>query len=182
MAPIHPESQVNGFVLDDNGDLDFTDLEQEYAVPYEDGFDTVIVVDNCPIVEEDARKQKLILFIRKIFSTNGVIKEDGIYMPMKEDEETGKLKSQGYLNFSACIDERYVFIEYATPEQAAAAIKSKDGHALDRSHKLRVNRFADVEKYVNAPENYVEPEIEPYVQGVFAFNYNVNRRNIFEAG
>jgi translation initiation factor 3 subunit B len=101
MAPIYPESQVNGFVLDDNGELDFTDLEQEYAVPYEDGFDTVIVVDNCPIVEEDARKQKLILFIRKIFSTNGVIKEDGIYMPMKEDEETGKLKSQGYLNFSA---------------------------------------------------------------------------------
>jgi hypothetical protein len=39
-----------------------------------------------------------------------------------------------------------------------------------------------VEKYVNAPENYTEPEIEPYVQGVFAFNNNVNRRNIFEAG
>jgi hypothetical protein len=99
MAPIHPEGAVNGFVLDENGELDFTELEQEYAVPHEDGFDTVIVVDNCPIVGEDPRKQKLILFIRRIFSTNGTIKEDGIYMPMKEDEETGKLTSQGYFEF-----------------------------------------------------------------------------------
>jgi hypothetical protein len=81
-----------------------------------------------------------------------------------------------------CSDKRYVFIEYATPEQAAAAIKTKDGHALDRSHKLRVNRFADVEKYVNSPENYVEPEIEPYVKGVLALNYRANRRNICEVG
>ena len=66
-------------------------------------------------------------------------------------------------------DGRYVFIEYATPEQAAAAIKSKNGHALDKSHKLRVNRFTDVEKYANSPENYVEPEIEPYVKAVCSY-------------
>jgi hypothetical protein len=59
-----------------------------------------------------------------------------------------------------------VFIEYDTPEQAAAAIKSKDGHALDKLHKLRVNRFTDVEKYANASEEYTPPEIEPYVEKV----------------
>ena len=63
-------------------------------------------------------------------------------------------------------DFSYVFIEYATPEQAAAAIKSKNGHALDKSHKLRVNRFTDIEKYANLSEHYVEPEIEPYVKAV----------------
>lgn len=100
MAPLDAEShQVNGFVLDDNGELDFTDLEKEYAVSSEEGFENVIVVDNCPEVEEDARIQKLVAFIRKIFSTNGTIREDGIYMPMKKDPETGKVKSQGYNDF-----------------------------------------------------------------------------------
>jgi translation initiation factor 3 subunit B len=57
-----------------------------------------------------------------------------------------------------------VFIEYETPEQAAAAIKTKDGYTLDKSHKLRVNRFTDVEKYAKLEEKYVEPDVEPHIQ------------------
>jgi translation initiation factor 3 subunit B len=98
MAPIHPDGQLDDFMLDENGELDFSDLERQYAVPREEGFDQVIVVDNCPVVEEGTRKDKLIAFIRKIFSTNGTIKPDGIYMPMKKDEETGTVSSQGYLS------------------------------------------------------------------------------------
>lgn len=98
MAPIHPESQLDEFMLDENGELDFSDLERQYAVPREEGFDQVVVVDNCPIVEEGARKDKLIAVIRKIFGTNGTIKPDGIYMPMKMDDEKGTLMSQGYLS------------------------------------------------------------------------------------
>jgi translation initiation factor 3 subunit B len=166
MAPIPPSSQAHNFPLTEDGELDFTDLEKEYEVSYEEGFDNVILVDNCPIVEEDARKQKLIAFLRKIFGTNGTIRDDGIYMPMGKDPESGKIKSKGYVPLRDSVDGRYVFIEYDTPEQAAAAIKSKDGHALDRLHKLRVNRFTDVEKYANAPDDYVEPEMEPYVEKV----------------
>ena len=95
MAPITPTREVHGFPLTEDGELDFTDLEKEYAVSYEEGFDNIIIVDNCPIVEEDARKQKLIAFIRRIFSTNGTIKEDGIYMPMGQNPNTGKVESKG---------------------------------------------------------------------------------------
>jgi translation initiation factor 3 subunit B len=59
-----------------------------------------------------------------------------------------------------------VFIEFATPEQASAAIKARDGYSLDRRHKLRVNRLTDVEKYERALEEYIEPEIEFYVKAV----------------
>ena len=97
MAPLHPEHELDDFAVDEDGELDFSDLERQYAVPREEGFDQVIVVDNCPIVEDDARKDKLVAFIRKIFSTNGTIKPDGIYMPMKQNEETGKTQSQGYV-------------------------------------------------------------------------------------
>jgi translation initiation factor 3 subunit B len=155
MAPAPATRLVNDFPLNDKGELDFSDLEQKHAVSYEEGFDNFIVVDNCPIVADDARKQKLIAFLRRIFSTNGTIKEDGIYMPMGQNPDTGKVESKGY-----------VFIEYDTPEQAAAAIKSKDGHPLDKAHRLSVNRFTDVEKYASAPDEYVQPEIEPYVAKV----------------
>lgn len=59
-----------------------------------------------------------------------------------------------------------MFIEYDTPEQASAAIRSKDGHAIDKTHKLRVNRFTDIEKYATASETYVEPDIEPHTPKV----------------
>lgn len=156
MAPL-PTHVVNGngFPLTDDGELDFLDLERQFAVSYEEGFDNFIVVDNCPIVADEGRKQKLVAFLRRIFSTSGTIKEDGIYMPMGENPETGNVESRGY-----------VFIEYDTPEQAAAAIKTKDGHPLDRSHKLSVNKFTDIEKYATQSDQYVEPEIEPYVPKV----------------
>jgi hypothetical protein len=93
MAPIPPEPQVNSFVLDENGNLDFTDLEEEHAFPYEEGFDSVILVDNCPIVKEDEKKGKLINYLRRTFSAHGRIKDDGIYMPEGED---GNLVSHGY--------------------------------------------------------------------------------------
>jgi hypothetical protein len=60
-----------------------------------------------------------------------------------------------------------VFIEYETAEQAEKAIKTHDGQSLDKTHKLRVNRFTGVEKYANASETYVEPKIDPYVKKVF---------------
>lgn len=97
MAPIPPERQVNGFKLNDDGELDFSDLEKRYELSFEEGFDNVIVVDNCPIVEEDARKQKLIAFLRRLFSTNGTIGQDGIYLPMGADPNTGRITSKGYL-------------------------------------------------------------------------------------
>jgi hypothetical protein len=93
------QAQVNGFVLNEDGELDFTDLEKEYQVSFEEGFDNIILVDNCPIVEEDARKQKLKAFLHRIFGSAGKIREDGIYMPMAKNKETGKTESKGYATF-----------------------------------------------------------------------------------
>jgi translation initiation factor 3 subunit B len=101
MAPLLPEQQVNGFILDEEGELDFTDLEAEYEVPFESGFDSVILVDNCPVVKEDDRKVKLLNYLRRTFSAQGQIKEDGIYMPMTTGED-GELTSQGFVHSRVC--------------------------------------------------------------------------------
>ena len=77
-------------------EIDYSDIEAKYQVPFEEGFDNLIVVDKVPIVEE-SKKDKLFRTMRKIFRTAGVgeIKEGGISMPMDLNAETGKLASKG---------------------------------------------------------------------------------------
>jgi len=77
-------------------EIDYSDIEAKYQVPFEEGFDNIIVVDKVPIVEE-SKKDKLFRTMRKIFRTAGVgeIKEGGISMPMDLNAETGKLASKG---------------------------------------------------------------------------------------
>ncbi|RIB07830.1 eukaryotic translation initiation factor eIF2A-domain-containing protein [Gigaspora rosea] len=131
-------------------DIDFSDIEEKYKVPFEEGFDAIIVVDNAPTVDE-SKKDKLLKFIRKIFKNAGNIKD--IEMPMDPDPETETLTSKGFL-----------FIEFETPEQAAMAIKQYDGYPMDKTHHLAVNRFTDIEKYSQIEEEYKEPEEEKFVE------------------
>lgn len=51
----------------------------------------------------------------------------------------------------------YIFIEMASPEDAAQAIRIMDGYAFDKKHRFAVNRFTDIEKLANLSEEYVEP-------------------------
>ena len=69
-------------------DIDFSDLEKQYHVQLDTTYDNYIVVDHLPIVD-DAKEEKLVKVIRKIFKNIGEIKD--LYMP--KDLETGK--SQG---------------------------------------------------------------------------------------
>ncbi|CAG8453165.1 798_t:CDS:2 [Diversispora eburnea] len=133
-------------------DIDFTDIEEKYQVPFEEGFDTIIVVDNVPIVDE-SKKDKLLKFIKKIFKNAGDIKESGINMPMEVNPETGDMTSKGYL-----------FLEFETADQAIMAIKQYDGYPMDKTHYLAVNRFTDIEKYSQIEEEYKEPEEENFVE------------------
>ncbi|KAJ3011033.1 Translation initiation factor 3 subunit b [Thoreauomyces humboldtii] len=129
-------------------DIDFTDIEERYRVDLPKGFDTVVVVDNVPKVGE-AKKDKLLSVIRKIFREVGQIKENGVHMPM--DAKTGESKG-------------YIFIDFETADQATLAVKQGNGHKLDRSHILAVNRFDDIERYTSTNDQYEDPEEEPFVE------------------
>ncbi|KDQ19939.1 hypothetical protein BOTBODRAFT_152536 [Botryobasidium botryosum FD-172 SS1] len=139
-------AQPNGNHVDDEG-IDFSDIEAKYQVPYENGFDTVLVVDNLPIVDA-AKKDRLLQVIRKNFSKKGPTpKEDGLFMPWDD----AKNKSKGYL-----------FVEFESADEANYAMDAMQGVALDKEHKLVVNKFTDIEKFANMDETYVEPELEEF--------------------
>ncbi|RCH94154.1 Translation initiation factor 3 subunit b, partial [Rhizopus stolonifer] len=131
-------------------DINFDDIYEKHYVDTETDFDTIVVVDGAPIVDE-AKEEKLITVLTKLFTKSaGEIKESGIWMPMTPNEE-GKKTSSGYL-----------FIDFVTPESAHAAVKNLDGHKLSKSVVLSVNKFTDVEKYNDMNEQYVEPDIQPF--------------------
>ncbi|KAK9729359.1 Translation initiation factor 3 subunit b [Basidiobolus ranarum] len=134
-------------------DIDFSDIEAKHALPEEKGFDNIVIVDNVPKVDE-SKEEKLLNVIRKIFKSAGLLLNEGaLIMPKSTDEKTGKTTSKGFL-----------FVEFENAEQAAQAIKHIDNYRMDKTHVLAVNKITDIQKYSDVSEEFVEPEVEEFVE------------------
>nr|P56821.1 RecName: Full=Eukaryotic translation initiation factor 3 subunit B; Short=eIF3b; AltName: Full=eIF-3-eta; AltName: Full=eIF3 p110 [Nicotiana tabacum]CAA72721.1 PRT1 protein [Nicotiana tabacum] len=128
---------------------DDDDLMEEDPLEFDAGFGNILVVDNLPVVPKE-KFEKLEGVVRKIYSQLGVIKEDGLWMPV--DPETHKTLG-------------YCFIEYNTPQEAELSKEKTHGYKLDRSHIFAVNMFDDIERFLKVPDEWAPPEIKPYVPG-----------------
>ena len=113
-------------------------------VKTESGFGSVIVVDNLPQVPE-AKFEKLSTVLKKIFGQIGTIREGGLHMPMANGTTKG-----------------FAFVEFLSPQEAAAAREQADGYKLDKAHIFKVSRFDDFAKYDAVPDEYKTPEPKPY--------------------
>jgi len=109
-----------------------------------DGVDSVIVVDNVPIVGED-RVEKLKNVIRKTFGKFGKLVNE--HYPVDEE---GKTKG-------------YIFLEFSAPDNAMDAVTGMNNYKLDKTHTFAVNLFSDFEKYENISEAWEEPLPKEYV-------------------
>lgn len=141
-------------IVDDDIDisgLDFSDIEQKYAVEEVDAFSTIVIVDGLPVVGED-REERLLSVLKKIFAKYAKIKEDGVRMPMVPDtKKEGQKVSKGFL-----------FVDCVSEEDARELVKSMDNYKLDKSHTLYANKFIDFDRIMSTPEEYVEPKKEEY--------------------
>lgn len=137
-----------GLSIDD--EIDFSDLEAKYYIPFEQNFGTLIIVDGIPQVPQEKR-EALLKILSKQFSTVGRIKEDSIFMPMEERD--GTFFSKGYL-----------FMNYETQKEAEAAIRTFHGKKLDKAHTFLVNRFVDVETALAFDEEYKEIPEEKFCE------------------
>ncbi|KAG8391425.1 hypothetical protein BUALT_Bualt01G0186500 [Buddleja alternifolia] len=138
-----PPDEDLGIVSDDE------DLKDEDSLEFEEGFGNIIVVDNLPVVVKE-KFEKLEGVVRKIYSQIGLIKEDGLWMPVDPDTQ----KTLGYC-----------FIEYNTSQEAELAKEKTNGYKLDRSHIFAVSMFDDIEKFLKVPEEWAPPERKPYAPG-----------------
>ncbi|KAG5099605.1 hypothetical protein JHK82_044657 [Glycine max] len=122
---------------------------QEENLEFESRFGNIIVVDNLLVVPRE-KFEKLEGVVQKIYSQIGVIKEDGLWMPV--DPETEK---------TLC----YYFIEYNTPQEAELAKEKTHGYKLDRAHIFVVSMFDDFDRFMKVPNEWAPPETKPYAPG-----------------
>lgn len=63
--------------------------------------------------------------------------------------------------------DRFAFVEYSTPAEAALAVKQLDGVALDKRHKMEVNKLTDIERYGREgriDEKYTPPKLDEFTE------------------
>ena len=107
------------------------------------------MVDDLPKVSAD-KKPQLTKFLLKKLNQFGKTSEDAIYMPINEETN----ESDGF-----------AFVEFNSPEQAAAAARHLNNTALDKKHTLKVNKLTDIEKYGREgriDDEYQPPESQPF--------------------
>ncbi|OIT24790.1 eukaryotic translation initiation factor 3 subunit b [Nicotiana attenuata] len=83
---------------------DDDDLMEEDPLEFDTGFGNILVVDNLPVVPKE-KFEKLEGVVRKIYSQLGVIKEDGLWMPVDPEAELSKEKTHGYK-----LDRSHIFV------------------------------------------------------------------------
>ena len=70
--------------FDEEDEIDFSDLRQQYEVRLEEGLDTFVVIDGLPKVPEESA-HKLTKFLLRKLNTVGKAKEESVFMPLGED-------------------------------------------------------------------------------------------------
>ncbi|EHA26523.1 hypothetical protein ASPNIDRAFT_55391 [Aspergillus niger ATCC 1015] len=148
MAPSFDTLTEQDLHEEEEEEIDFSDLKEQYEVKLEEGLDTFVVIDGLPVVPEESR-QKLIKFLLRKLNTVGHTSEDAVFMPLNDKN----------------MSEGFAFVEYETPEQAIAAVKQLHGVPLDKKHTLAVNKLMDIDRYGREgriDEEYKPPTIEPF--------------------
>lgn len=68
-------------------EIDTSDLRERFEVQLEQGYDTFVVIDGLPKVNE-GQKPKLVKFLLKKLNTVGKVREESVYMPMGDDGDS----------------------------------------------------------------------------------------------
>jgi len=122
---------------------------QDDQSEFDTGFGNIIVVDHLPVVPKE-KFEKLEGVVKKIYNQLGVIKENGLWMPVDPDTK---------------MTLGYCFIEFNTPQEAQNAKEKSHGYKLDKSHIFAVNMFDDFDRLMNVKEEWEPPQARPYVPG-----------------
>lgn len=123
---------------DDESQLEWDERLLEEEVEARRGMECVLVVDGLPQVPADKAGllEKVIL---RIFGALGTVLE--FDMPVVAGGN-----SQGF-----------AFVEMETVEQAEKAMAKVQGKALDKTHKMRIVRFSEFDKFAPVPDEYEPP-------------------------
>jgi translation initiation factor 3 subunit B len=87
MAPSFDTLTEQDLHEEEEEEVDFSDLKEQYEVKLEEGLDTFVVIDGLPVVPKDSR-QKLVKFLLRKLTSVGQTTEDAVFMPLNDKEMT----------------------------------------------------------------------------------------------
>jgi len=119
--------------------------------------DRMIVVLHVPVVKTD-KFDKLCSVMKKLMQKEGLklaSHESSFFMPKDAENVT----------------KGVVFAEYENAEMAATAVKNLTGVKLDSRHILEAFPLSDFEKTRDLPDEFVPPEIPPFVENDRDFSW-----------
>lgn len=126
-----------------------------YAVTAQKGFETMLVVDNIPIVDV-SKKQRLLERLRQTFAKVGApVEEESIDMPWNGTAGTNK----GYVvlipvflshALTSVASISFVFLTYPDVKEAENAVHVLEGVSFGKNI-LHVNRFGDIQRFASLP-------------------------------
>ena len=128
-----------------DGEIELREIDPTEEYNFGHTFANCIMVDNLPAVPK-VKHDKLLGVVQRVFTQLGKIID--IEMPLADDN----LTTGGF-----------AFIEYATTEEAKAAVAGFNEFVLDKRHTLSVNHYTDLNKFMTTPNEYTEPEQEDFV-------------------
>jgi len=127
------------YVDEDDDEYD----EFEYT-PLQTGFESVIAVDNLPVVSEE-KYPKLLSVVSKIYGQVGHIVE----LDIPKDEQTKMTLG-------------FAFVEFSTPQEAKEAIQRTNGYKLDKSHVFTVHLYTEFQRFRSVTDEYQSPSVKEF--------------------
>jgi translation initiation factor 3 subunit B len=121
--------------------------------------EATVVIDQIPAVPKE-KIQKLENVLRKLFAQLGDV---SFYFPF--DQSSNKHKD-------------FCFVTFKDSATADLAIKAAQNYQLDKNHTLLLNRFTDIQKYIDL-NDYSDPHIQEYSQKEYLNQWLYDQRDQF---
>ncbi|EEB09532.1 translation initiation factor eIF3b [Schizosaccharomyces japonicus yFS275] len=122
-------------------EVDVSDVEEKFRVPKPAGYDTIVVIQGAPVVDESKKKDFFRFLTTRVFAKIGKVKENGLYMPF--NDVNGTSKSMGL-----------VFADFENVDAADLCVQELDAKRIDKSHVFAVRKLNQLEKAFNTPEEF----------------------------
>ena len=157
---IHPSSKRTMTAVDS---LDFSDLEQKYAVHLDESFQNFVFIGGLPVVEE-GKKKKLLSFLQAkgLFSEVQLVQDP--HFPCSSDS----------------ILLGFAFFQVASKEQAELLAKRADGFVVDNKTTLFALTFDEFQQTIEMPDEYVQPSIPEYTDRPFLYQWILDDPSVSE--
>ncbi|TIB70164.1 hypothetical protein E3P77_00082 [Wallemia ichthyophaga] len=125
---------------------DYTDIYAKHSIEPINPLDSIVVLDGMPIISPEKQSKLFKALTKAISAKAGIdVSDDQFYMPLNQGKSDG-----------------YIFLTLKSSNEANTLINKLDDSPFDSKHTFKINKFSQIDAYLNASDEYTEPTIPPH--------------------